>query len=151
MIKIEALVAIKEINKNDNNNMDITLIKNNPNDLGKLVSFLFHSRTQAHVYHLQTPSFTAHNALNAFYDGIIGLTDGLVESYQGKYGIITGYETYDLLEYNSCEEIIMFFQSLGNTVEKLRMTLPQDTYIQNQIDEIVALINSTIYKLKFLK
>jgi hypothetical protein len=29
--------------------------------------------------------------------------------------------------------------------------LPQDSYIQNQIDEVVALINSTLYKLRFLK
>jgi len=27
----------------------------------------------------------------------------------------------------------------------------QDSYIQNQIDEVVALINSTLYKLRFLK
>jgi hypothetical protein len=29
--------------------------------------------------------------------------------------------------------------------------LPQDSYLQNQIDEVVALIKSTIYKLRFLK
>jgi hypothetical protein len=29
--------------------------------------------------------------------------------------------------------------------------IAQDSYIQNQVDEVVALINSTIYKLRFLK
>jgi hypothetical protein len=131
--------------------MDITLLKTNSNDFGKLISYLFHSRTQAHILHLQTPSFAAHTALNVYYDGIVLLIDGLVESYQGKYGILTGYTNFNLLEYSSCEEIIAYFQSLNNTVEKLRMAIPQDTYIQNQIDEVVSLIVSTLYKLKSLK
>ena len=120
-------------------------------NFSKLVSYLFHSRTQAHVFHLQTPSFAAHKALNDYYDKIVGITDGIAESYQGKYGIITGYGNIALQEYQSCEAIIMFFETLCMYVEKSRQMLPQDSYIQNQIDEIVALIKSTIYKLRFLK
>ena len=119
--------------------------------IGQFISTLFASRTQAHIFHLQTPSFAAHKALNDYYDEIVGITDGLVESYQGKYGIITGYGNIALQEYQSCEAIIMFFETLCMYVEKSRQMLPQDTYIQNQIDEVVALINSTIYKLRFLK
>jgi hypothetical protein len=123
---------------------------NNP-IVGQFVSTLFASRTQAHIFHLQTPSFAAHKALNDYYDEIIDITDGLVESYQGKYGIITGYGNIALQEYQSCEAIIMFFETLCMYVEKSREIICQDSYIQNQIDEIVALIKSTIYKLRFLK
>jgi hypothetical protein len=119
--------------------------------IGQFVSTLFASRTQAHVFHLQTPSFAAHKALNEFYDEIVGITDGIAESYQGKYGIITGYSNVALQEYESCEAIIMFFEMLCMYVEKSRQMLPQDSYLQNQIDEVVALIKSTIYKLRFLK
>ena len=119
--------------------------------MGQFVSTLLASRTQAHIFHLQTPSFAAHKALNKFYDEIVGITDGLVESYQGKYGIITGYGNIALQEYQSCEAIIVFFETLCMYVEKSRQILPQDSYLQNQIDEIVALIKSTIYKLRFLK
>jgi hypothetical protein len=119
--------------------------------MGQFVSTLLASRTQAHIFHLQTPSFAAHKALNKFYDEIVGVTDGLVESYQGKYGIITGYGNIALQEYQSCEAIIVFFETLCMYVEKSRQILPQDSYLQNQIDEIVALIKSTIYKLRFLK
>jgi len=119
--------------------------------MGQFVSTLFASRTQAHVFHLQTPSFAAHKALNEFYDEIVDLTDGLVESYQGKYGIITGYSNVALQEYQSCEAIIVFFETLCMYVEKSRQLICQDSYIQNQIDEIIALIKSTIYKLRFLK
>jgi hypothetical protein len=119
--------------------------------IGQFISTLFASRTQAHVFHLQTPSFAAHKALNDYYDEIVGITDGIAESYQGKYGIITGYGNIALQEYESCEAIIMFFETLCMYVEKSRQMLPQDSYLQNQIDEVVALIKSTIYKLRFLK
>jgi hypothetical protein len=123
---------------------------NNP-IVGQFVSTLMASRTQAHIFHLQTPSFAAHTALQAYYEGIIPLVDGFVESYQGKYGIITGYGNIAIQEYQSCEAIIMFFETLCMFVEKSRGMVCQDSYIQNQIDEIVALIKSTIYKLRFLK
>jgi hypothetical protein len=126
-------------------------MEHNNSIVGQFVSTLFASRTQAHIFHLQTPSFAAHKALNKYYDEIVDITDDLVESYQGKYGIITGYGNIALQEYQSCEAIIMFFETLCMYVEKSRGMICQDSYIQNQIDEIVALIKSTIYKLRFLK
>jgi hypothetical protein len=118
---------------------------------GQFVSTLFASRTQAHVFHLQTPSFAAHKALNEYYDEIVGFIDSFVEGYQGKYGIITGYSNVALLEYESCEEIINYFTILSMYISKTREMVCQDSYLQNVIDEIVMLINSTIYKLKYLK
>ena len=119
--------------------------------LGQFISTLFASRTQAHIFHLQTNSFAAHKALNEYYDDIIDIADGIAESVQGKYGIITGYSNIDLLEGNDCNEVIKYFTALEMYVERARQTMPQDSYIQNQVDEVVALIVSTIYKLKFLK
>ena len=127
-----------------------TLITPSP-ILGQFISTLFASRTQAHVFHLQTNSFAAHKALNEYYDGIIDLADGIAESIQGKYGIITGYSNIDLLEGNDCNEVIKYFTALEMYVDRARQTMPQDSYIQNQVDEVTALIVSTIYKLKFLK
>ena len=123
---------------------------NNP-IVGQFVSTLMASRTQAHIFHLQTPSFAAHMALQGYYEGIIPLVDGFVESYQGKYGIITGYGNIAMQEYQSCEAIIMFFETLCMFVEKSRGMVCQDSYLQNQIDTFVELIKSTIYKLRFLK
>ena len=122
--------------------------------VGQFISTMFASRTQAHVFHLQTTgegSFATHKALNDYYDEIIDITDGLAESYQGKYGIITGYGNVALQEFQNCENVVTYFETLCMYVEKSRQMLPQDTYIQNQIDEIVALITSTLYKLRFLR
>jgi hypothetical protein len=119
-------------------------------NFSKLVSYLFHSRTQAHVFHLQTPSFAAHKALNDYYDEIVELTDGLVESYQGKYGVIMNYTNFNLMQYQSCEQIQEYFMALNTTVEMLRQDI-SDSYLQNQVDNVIELIQSTLYKLKYLK
>jgi len=124
--------------------------KNTKGDYVEMISLLLHSRTQAHTLHLQTESYPEHKALNEYYDGIVDIIDGLVESYQGKYGIIKGYKSYDLVEYKSTDTTIKYLNDLCGKVEKLRDCC-KDSYIQNQIDTVCELINSTLYKLRFLK
>ena len=121
----------------------------------KLISTLMASRDQAHIFHWQTTgegSFAAHTALNAYYDAIPNLTDTLVESYQGKHGIITGYTSAD--EFNEYDRTtaVKYFKGLAMFVERIYAKLPQeDTYILNQIDNVKELIYSTIYKLENLQ
>jgi len=124
--------------------------KESNSDYVEMVSLLLHSRTQAHTLHLQTESYPEHMALNGYYDGIGDIIDGLVESYQGKYGILKGYKSYDIVEYKSTESTIKYLKDLCGKVEKLRDCC-KDSYIQNQIDMVCELINSTLYKLRFLK
>jgi hypothetical protein len=119
-------------------------------DFSEMVSLLLHSRTQAHTLHLQTKSYPEHMALNGYYDEVGDLVDGLVESYQGKYGIIESYKSYDLVSYKSTENTIKYLQDLCKKIESLRNCC-KDSYIQNQIDTVCELINSTLYKLRFLK
>ena len=117
--------------------------------MASFVSTLFASRTQAHIFHLQVKgpgAYAAHKALNEYYDDIIGIVDGLIESFQGRYGIITGYKG-DGVIIEDTSKIIQYFEALCMYVEKNRGSLPQDSYLQNQVDEIVALIESTKYKL----
>ena len=131
----------------------ITVELPNPTKLmASFISTLFSSRTQAHIFHLQVTgpgSFAAHSALNTYYDEIIGLTDGIVESYQGRYGIITGYKGEGQW-IEDITQVVKYFEALCMYVEKNRVSLVQDSYIQNQIDEVVALIESTKYKLSKL-
>jgi hypothetical protein len=119
-------------------------------DFSEMVSLLLHSITQAHTLHLQTKSYPEHMALNGYYDEVGDLVDGLVESYQGKYGIIESYKSYDLVSYKSTENTIKYLQDLCKKIESLRNCC-KDSYIQNQIDTVCELINSTLYKLRFLK
>ena len=107
---------------------------------------LLHSATNAHLMHFKTRSFSQHMALNTYYDEIVTLVDGLVESFQGKYGIVEQYPDV----YHSPKDPIKYFESLQRFVKDARQDLPQDSELQNIIDEIADLINSTTYKLKFL-
>jgi len=117
----------------------------------QLASLFFHSRTQAHVFHLGVKgpgAYAAHVALQAYYDEIIGLVDGLVESYQGKYGLIK-FQPVNGLDTNcDIENIIKYFEKLCGALEKIRTDKKlQDTWIQNQIDNISELLYSTQSKL----
>ena len=125
------------------------------NSPASFLSILFETRKQAHIYHLQVKglgSYAAHKALNEFYDGLLDLIDGLAESSQGKYGIITGYtNAFEVKDLNNIQDALLFIQELAILVETERATIPQDSYIQNQIDELVALLYSTVYKLQNLQ
>ena len=121
----------------------------------KLASVLLHSRTQAHVFHLRVKgkgSYAAHIALQAYYEGIIPLVDGLVESYQGNHDLIY-FDTVDEIENGATiENITKYFNKLYTVVEKLRKEKDlQDSWIQNDIDTVVSLILSTKYKLENLE
>ena len=117
--------------------------------VAKFISLLLSSREQAHIFHLQTPSFAAHKALQEYYEGIVDLVDTYVESYQGRYGILKGYmPTNTILEDDS---VVRYFTGLQKFVDETRGQLPQDGELNNTVDEIAGLISSTVYKLKFLK
>jgi hypothetical protein len=115
-----------------------------------MVSTLLHSQTQVHIFHLQTKSYSEHIALQGYYEGIDGLVDGIIESYQGKYDIIKNYDSIKVEDYTSLEQVINYFKSLDNMIEKARKNV-KESFIQNQIDTVQELIFSTLYKLKNLK
>ena len=116
----------------------------------KFISTLFSSREQAHIFHLQTSSYAMHAALNNYYDGIVDLIDKYVEVYQGRHGIITGYQpASQFLEGD--DQVLKYFMALQKFVDMNRQSLPQESDLNNIVDEILALVNSTIYKLRFLK
>jgi hypothetical protein len=144
------MITKKDFLKGGYDNTNLISEQKSTKDFSEMVSLLLHSRTQTHTLHLQTKSFAEHMALNGYYDGIGDLVDGLVESYQGQYGIIESYKSYDIVSYKSTEATTKYLQDLCNKVNSLRDCC-KDSYIQNQIDTVCELINSTVYKLRFLK
>jgi hypothetical protein len=120
------------------------------NPFVEMISKLRFSVEQTQVYHWQSQSLSEHKALNRYYDGIPDIVDGIVESYQGKYGIQKGYKLFEVRDYSSPEEVINFLKKLDEDVEMLRQPI-KESYIQNQIDNVLELIQATIYKLENLK
>jgi DNA-binding ferritin-like protein len=120
--------------------------------IAPLIHKLFTARTQAHVFHLQTTSYATHKALDEFYSDIVDFIDELAETYQGKYGIITGY-TYTEKMSEDQKDVLPYFEKLADYMQKDAKEYidANDTQLQNILDEITALTNQTVYKLKFLK
>lgn len=121
----------------------------------KFLSKMFESREMAHVYHLQIQgegSYAGHKALDEYYNGILDLIDELIETYQGQYDIV---EHYDVINTDGTKTVdkIQYFIELAEFIKSTRKVafLEEDSHLQNIIDEMVALIYRTLYKLKNLK
>lgn len=116
--------------------------------IGEFFLTLLHAATNTHILHLQTTSYAEHVALGEFYTELPELVDTVIESIQGKYGQIIQYpQEYFIPSNSGLEEL----EALKTYVEQGRQMLPQDSEIQNDVDAIASLINSTLYKLRFLK
>jgi hypothetical protein len=110
---------------------------------------LLHSVTNTHILHLTTTSYSEHKALETFYTEVGDLVDNFVEAFQGKYGLLHDFTT----DYAIPTAVLDYLTYLKDEVETLRRMprFPQDSELQNIIDEVAQLIDSTIYKLRFLK
>lgn len=108
---------------------------------------LLHSATNTHLFHFSTDSYSKHKALRAYYSKVQDLVDDLVETYSGCYEQIKTFPSV----YHQPKEPVKYLESLKTFVDDARKDLPQESQIQNIIDEIAQLIDSTLYKLRFLK
>lgn len=115
---------------------------------------LFSMRDSAHLRHLKPSdpgklgSGWQHSALNHFYDEILEIADGLIESYQGKYGLIDIQVPSSKAIADPCEDI----RGLAQLIEKeIYDSFKSETWMQNQLDSLTELCYSTVYKLENLK
>jgi hypothetical protein len=118
------------------------------NNSGAFILTLLHASTNAHILHLQSRSYSEHMALGTFYEELPGLVDSVAEAIQGLTQEIIQYE---LDYYSPADTALEELMSLKEYVSEERKDLPQNTEIQNLVDEVAALIDSTLFKLKFLK
>ena len=121
----------------------------------QLISTLMASRDQAHVFHWQTTgagSFAAHMALAAYYEAVPDMIDALVEAYQGKHGLLKGFEPAERFDDYSEQTAVKYFKALAVYVDRSYNKIPkEDTNIINQLDAFKDLIYTTIYKLENLQ
>lgn len=111
----------------------------------RFVGLLMNSRTQAHAFHLTTPSFAEHKALQAYYEGIVPLLDAWAEAYMGKYGRLRSVNVNKrfMRDPRKAKE---YFRSLLARMRPMSR-LSRDSYLKNIYDEIIALVRSTMYML----
>lgn len=126
----------------------VDLEKTTFSSAASLIAACFEARTQAHFWHLKTNSYATHVALQVFYDSLPGLADSYAESYQGIYGIIQEYPSSIFID---SATPILVVGSLQDLITNIRGNCGTQSELQNEIDNIMTLCNSTLYKLQNLK
>jgi hypothetical protein len=105
---------------------------------------LFQSRDIMHLTHLATVGLGEHKALNFYYDGILDLTDKLIETYFGTIGKRLNLKI-PASEYMNSKTHLTYMKDY---IFKHRGVLGmENTHLQNIIDEILGLITQTLYLL----
>jgi hypothetical protein len=112
---------------------------------------LLNGVTKVHIAHLKTTSYSAHVAMGDFYDGVGDFADSLAEQWQGVSEKLLEFPTSaELTKCSTPEECVNYLRSLYDMCNKVQ-DMCEHSEIINTIDEIKSLINSTKYKLIFLK
>jgi DNA-binding ferritin-like protein len=118
-----------------------------------LAQDLLNAVTSIHKIHLKITglgSFAAHKALNEFYDEIGDHADSIVEQFQVAEEKLLEMPNTAPTELNSVEETIDYLRTLKDKTAALQSIMPHSEIV-NQLDEVKSLIDSTKYKLLFLK
>jgi DNA-binding ferritin-like protein len=133
----------------------VTSEESGSKDVSKFISKLLESREMAQVYHWTVKgdmgSHAAHLALEAYYTEIIESIDEIVEVYQGQYGLIEEYNVIDTTDTKSKDKLEYFKEIVEWVREERKCFDEKDTHIHNIVDEVVALLYRTIYKLTYNK
>lgn len=116
------------------------------NDASEFLLVLLHSATNTHLLHWQSKSYAEHQALGKFYEEIPDLVDQLAEAMMGEYDTTSEFPQMYMAPAATAKEEL---EGLSEYVDQARQTMPQDSEIQNIIDEIDQLIDSTLYLLRF--
>jgi len=109
---------------------------------------LLHSATNIHLLHWMSKSYSQHVTLGELYEALTEGADSYAEKFMGKYGQIDSFPTfYDLPDNDPVKEV----EKIYNDVKILREKLPQDSDMNQLVDDIVNDIAEALYKLRFLK
>lgn len=117
------------------------------------VSELMNAATSIHKLHLKVTgagSYAAHKALNELYDALPGHADDLAEGFQGASEKLLSYTESSPRVLNSVEDGLNYIREMITMVTNLQSKMPYSEIV-NDLDTIKSTLNSTKYKLLFLK
>jgi DNA-binding ferritin-like protein len=118
--------------------------------LSELVMDLLHSAIVTHIMHWQTESYAQHIALGEFYSEMPDLVDAVVEAYQGKNNVIFAKFPPSMSNYEEIQPL-EYMEYLNAELTEGRALFGEDAEIQNLVDAIADLIDTTMYKLRRFK
>jgi hypothetical protein len=114
---------------------------------------LMNARNSFHILHLKVTgegSYAAHKALNTLYDQIPDFVDTLMEGYQGVAEKIIKCNYVAPRTLDTVADAVGYLRDMYGMINKLQGMLPYSEIVNN-LDLVKDAINSTKYKLLFLK
>jgi len=124
-----------------------------PKMMDALMCDLLEAVTTVHKSHLKITgegSYAAHKAMGEFYEEIGGLADGLIEGYQGLTETLLELGPCEAFSCSSAKDCVKYLNALYTKVDAVQAVCTYSE-INNDLDNVKSLINSTKYKLIFLK
>lgn len=112
----------------------------------EFVARCFAARNAMHQFHLITQSYAGHKASQKFYEDIIPLADDFAECIAGRIG---KFDNFPVVNEKSPDGLTVI-GNLTKYIDAIRQIFPFSE-IQNIIDSILHLCNSTAYKLRDLR
>lgn len=118
--------------------------------LGEFFGTLMESVQIAWRYHLKATNHSTHVILEEYYSDAQEIIDTIIESYQGRFGVITEYGNRICDFDKSC---LGYFQELRDFIENGKLMLPEincSSEILSEIDTLTTKVDTTLYKLRNL-
>jgi DNA-binding ferritin-like protein len=95
------------------------------------------------LIHWNTKRYAEHKAIGKLYDQLADLTDTLAETYMGIYGTFGNIPC----THGDLSDGVTYCAELADYIQSIRTDLPNDTQLQNIVDEIAATVDRTNYLL----
>jgi hypothetical protein len=115
--------------------------------IGEFLLKLLHAATNGHILHLQTKSYSEHKALQGYYEKLPDAVDSIIEQWQGAYQMIIEYPSgYEAPKADALQEVTY----IRDFIVANRAVVGDYTSIQNEVDALLSIVESTMYKLTFL-
>ena len=118
------------------------------NTVEELFGTLQQSVVESWRKHLKTSKYPAHMALNDFYDEMPDLVDQLIEDYMGVIGGKVG--DYKCIFVAEDMDVYEYLKELRALVKDGVAKFLDESELKSDVDNILSLIDSTLYKLKEL-
>lgn len=98
--------------------------------------------------HLRTAKYSKHMALNDFYEEMPDKVDALIEAWMGVNG--RKIKSYDNILQSKNMNTLSYLKELRKVVKQGYALMNNEAELEAKLDDIVELIDSTLYKVKEL-
>lgn len=115
----------------------------NHDAIKKMLSVLLCGQICLRLIHWNTTGYAEHKAIGELYDDLADLTDKLAEAYMGIYGRFGNVPCM----HDELPNAVEYVKDMADMVQSIRMEMPNDTQLQNIVDEIAQAIDTTNYLL----